>query len=383
MAWPAKSRQQVRPERFFHIKLKGKRMEGRVTSEHAARLCRAVQNNDLIAARAALAPLGDANAKCPETGLTPLMVACGYGHRELAKWLLEQGADPNCPDRLGGSFPIHKACQGGHLGIVKLLVEQGAQLDCQCAATGHTPLMEAVWFKYTDIVEYLLQREVKLSIPTHYGFTLDDHLAYELNVNKHPGEQAKFQAIQAAVKNRQQQDQALIDNNPVMDAVLDNDLDSLDTRLAAGNPVDKRAPCLGDFNDAHTPLLVAVRDGHFEAAERLLNAGADPNAVEPTFLAVPLHKATYNGRADMTRLLLQQPSIDINYQGPTNGYTPLHDALWHGFEECARLLIDAGADLGLKGHDGKRPIDLAGEVFGDDSDLSDYIRKRMGESGEL
>ena len=354
-------------------------MEGGITSERDASLHRAVENNDLTAASVALAQWGNPNAKCPDTGLTPLMIACGYGYGELVKWLLEQGADPNCPDTLGGSFAIHKACQGGHLDIVKLLVEQGVHLDCQCAATGHTPLMDAVWFKFTDVVEYLLQQGVRLTIPTHYGFTLDEHLAYELKVNEHPGERAKIQAIEAAVKKRQEQDQALIDDNPVMHAVLNNDLESLDARLKEGCPVDKRPPCLGDFNDAHTPLLVAVRDGHLEAAKRLLAAGADPNAVEPTFLAVPLHKATYNGRADITRVLLQQPGIDIDYQGPTNGYTPLHDALWHGFEDCARLLIDAGADLNLKGHDGKRPIDLAGDVFGEESELSGYIQERMGE----
>jgi ankyrin repeat protein len=353
-------------------------MTGENTSEHAASLCRAVENNDLAAASTALEQLGNPNMKCPDSGLTPLMVACGYGHFDLAEWLLQQGADPNCTDNPGGAFPIHKACQGGHLEIVKLLVAHGAQLDCQSAATGHTPLMEAVWFKFADIAEYLLQQNVKLTLATHYGFTLDDHIAYELKVNQKPGERAKVETIKAAVSKRQEMDRARQKENSLMDAVINDDLETIDALIQKGFPVDMRAPCTGGFNDGHTPLLVAVRDGHFEAARRLLDAGADPNAVEPTFLAVPLHKATYNGRADMTRLLLQQPGIEIDYQGPTNGYTPLHDALWHGFESCAKLLIDAGADLDLRGHDGKRPIDLAMDVLGNESELTRYIRNRMG-----
>ncbi|MCU7918381.1 MAG: ankyrin repeat domain-containing protein [Candidatus Thiodiazotropha sp. (ex Dulcina madagascariensis)] len=352
-------------------------MKARVESDSDIKLRTSMENNDLAGATTCLEQVANPNAKCPDSGLTPLMIACGYGYGELAKRLLERGADPNCADSKGGAFPIHKACQGGHLAIVELLVEHGAMVDCQSAATGHTPLMEAVWFKFADIVEYLLERNARLSIPTHYGFSLTDHLAYELKVNQKPDEQAKLKAIEAAVKNRQDRDQALQESNLLIDAVTKDDLEKVEALLKEGFPVDKRTPCLGNFNDAHTPLLIAVRDGHYAAAEHLLAAGADPNAVEPTFLAVPLHKATYNGRVDMTRLLLAQPGIAIDYQGPTNGYTPLHDALWHGFETCAKLLIDAGADLSLRGHDGKRPIDLAEEVFGNDSELSTYIRERM------
>jgi ankyrin repeat protein len=111
-------------------------------------------------------------------------------------------------------------------------------------------------------------------------------------------------------------------------------------------------------------LLVAARDGHTEIAAALLAAGADVNATEPTFGAVPLHKAVYNGHVELTRLIAGQPGVDLNFQGATNGYTPLHDAIWHGYEQCARILVDAGADIRLTGHDGKTPHALATEVFG-------------------
>ncbi len=354
---------------------KEKRLNSETHPESATEFYRAVANNNQELAAAILANGGDLDGKHPASGLTPLMIACGYGYLRLAQWLLHQGADPNCSDDQGGAFPLHKACQGGHLPLVKLLLDHGALINCQSAITGHTPLMEAIWFKYTDIVEYLLQQNARLTIPTHYGFTLEEHVAYELKVNKKPAERTKIEAIQSALQRRQAQDQALVKDNPLMDAVINNDLDTLGALLKQGFPVDKRSPCLGNFNDGHTPLLVAVRDGHYEAARQLLAGGADPNAVEPTFLAVPLHKATYNGRADMTQLLLQHPDININYQGPTNGYTPLHDALWHGFENCAKLLIDAGANLELRGNDGKRPIDLAIDVYGEHSDISKYLKQ--------
>jgi ankyrin repeat protein len=131
---------------------------------------------------------------------------------------------------------------------------------------------------------------------------------------------------------------------------------------------------VGGFNDAHTPLLVAARDGHTEIARLLLTAGADVNATEPTFGAVPLHKAVYNGHLDLTVLIANWPNVDVDHQGATNGYTPLHDALWHGSQDCARALLAAGATRHLRGHDGRTPLDLAVAVFGGDHPLTNDIR---------
>jgi ankyrin repeat protein len=121
---------------------------------------------------------------------------------------------------------------------------------------------------------------------------------------------------------------------------------------------------VGGFDDAHTALLVAAREGHTALVEALIAAGADVNAVEPVFGAVPLHKATYNGRADITRILAGSAGIDLDYQGASNGYTPLHDALWHGFADCAEILLDAGARTDIVAYDGKLPLDLAIEKLG-------------------
>jgi ankyrin repeat protein len=87
-----------------------------------------------------------------------------------------------------------------------------------------------------------------------------------------------------------------------------------------------------------------------------------------------LHKAVYNGHAQITSVLVAMPGIDLDFQGATNGYTPLHDALWHGYEECARILLDAGARVDLIGHDGKTPLDIALDVFGADHAIVDRVR---------
>ncbi|MCA8931168.1 MAG: ankyrin repeat domain-containing protein [Rhodospirillaceae bacterium] len=320
----------------------------------------------------------DANARDPANGLTALMVACGCGLDDLAALLLEHGADPFAKDSRAGASAIHKACQAGSLACARLLIEAGVPVDEPATSTGHTPLIEAIWFKRPDIAGYLLDHGAGLHVTTHYGFSLLDHMNYALNVNQIHTE--LLQQAAGLVRAREAKDQAAVAAQVLMAAVVAGDLDKVKSLLAAGAAVDQRTPVLNGFNDDHTPLLVACRDGHGAIAEVLLAAGADVNAIEPTFGAVPLHKATYNGHTDIAALLARQPGVNLDFQGPSNGYTPLHDAIWHGFDACARVLVEAGARLDLLGHDGKTPLDLARETFGDGHALTDLIRDRAATS---
>lgn len=339
------------------------------------RLAEAVENDDLEATKNLLKHGADPNSRNPNNGLTVLMIAAGKANAEMVEILLDAGADVFAVDSGAGASALHKACQGGSVEVVRLLVEAGAFVDCQAAATGHTPLVEALWFKYPDIVEYLLAKGAGLNINTHYGFTLLEHFQYALNVNV-IGKDKLLQADKL-LKERQQSDEEKIQSQKLMAAVTSNDVATVRQLIQSGVDVDERYPILNGFNDYHTPLLVAARDGHTEIVLELLKAGADVNATEPTFGAVPLHKAVYNGHADITKILVEQPGVDTNFQGLTNGYTPLHDAIWHGFADCARILIEAGARLELKGHDDKTPLDMAIEVFGSNHEVVQLIQSKL------
>jgi ankyrin repeat protein/ketosteroid isomerase-like protein len=307
----------------------------------------------------------------PGSGLTTLLVAAGRGDAVGVRLLLEAGADVHTGDLRAGGTALHKAVQGGDLDTVRALVEAGAFIDAVAPTTGHTPLLDAFWYKWPDIVGYLLDRGAGLNLTTHYGFTMQAHLEYALNVNQRGRE--KLEAADALVQERVRADQERAAGQRLMKAVVDGDLDGVRAQLAAGAEVDARYPVFNGFNDEHTPLLVAARDGHTEIVRELVAAGADVNACEPTFGAVPLHKAVYNGHADITRLIAAVPGVDLDRQGATNGYTPLHDAIWHGFEDCTRILLEAGARVDLVGHDGKTPYELGVAVFGRDEPITAEI----------
>ena len=114
-------------------------------------------------------------------------------------------------------------------------------------------------------------------------------------------------------------------------------------------------------NDAHTALLIAARDGLIKSLQVLLELGADQSIPDHYMKAVALHKAAYNGHADVIEILSHYPGFKecLNAQGPNNGYTPLHDAIWHGHFEAAQVLLAKGAKTDLTGFDGRTPLDLA------------------------
>lgn len=312
----------------------------------------------------------------PATRLSALMLAACRGHVAIARRLVALGADIHKVDAAAGTTALHKACQSGSLPIVTLLVEAGAFIDQQLPTTGHSPLLMAIWFKWDEIVAYLLDHGATLDLRTHFGFTLDQQLDFALRVTREGRD--RLQRIVDLIYRRRARDLVAQASQRLMAAVVAFDAAAVAEALAAGADVNERFPLINTFNDGHTPLIVAARDGTTEIVRLLVAAGADVNAVEPTFGAVPLHKAAYNGRSEILAILATQPGVDLNVPGPSNGYTPLHDALWLGYAECARVLVEAGARLDLEGHDGKTPLMLAKEAFGVDDPLVRMIASKAG-----
>jgi uncharacterized protein len=138
----------------------------------------------------------------------------------------------------------------------------------------------------------------------------------------------------------------------VMKAVQKNDAAAIDKLVAGGANVNELDP------NGDAPLVMAAYLGHAEIVRKLLEAGADVKAVDPSMKATALHAAAYAGRTEAARLLIQH-GIDIDRQGPRNGYTALHDAIWQNNIDTAKVIIDGGANLALKSHDGETPLEFA------------------------
>ncbi|WP_228237297.1 ankyrin repeat domain-containing protein [Allomuricauda sp. M10] len=121
-------------------------------------------------------------------GFTPVSLAVFFDKSEMAKWLLEQGADPNLhannPSKVNAMHaavaknnvelcklliskgadvnapqmqqvtPLHSAAHRGNLEMVNLLVENGAQINLKME-NGDTALSIAQRDGHTDVIAFL------------------------------------------------------------------------------------------------------------------------------------------------------------------------------------------------------------------------------------
>ena len=184
----------------------------------------------------------DINAITEETQETALSLACCGGCYEVAKFLLEAGADPN----LGSaSTPLMEASQEGHLELVQLLLKAGADVNRFTTTTTtnannnnsttscESALSLACENGHTDVVDVLVKAgaEVDRSDPEK-GFT------------------------------------------PLMKASRTGQLCTIQyllTNFVGRIDVNRTTPL-----NEHTALSLACQNGHLQVVEFLLQQGANP-----------------------------------------------------------------------------------------------------------
>jgi len=87
-------------------------------------------------------------------GMTPLYIACHNGHVDVARMLLDKGAEVDRAETRGGWTPLHAACGNGHVDVALLLLEKGAEVN-RASKYGNTPLAIARKKGYLTIVSML------------------------------------------------------------------------------------------------------------------------------------------------------------------------------------------------------------------------------------
>jgi ankyrin repeat protein len=91
-------------------------------------------------------------------GFTALHLAAFFGHPEIARLLVERGADTNAVARNPMQvMPLHSAAAARELEISRLLVEHGADVNAS-QERGFTPLHEAAQNGDVQLTRLLLER---------------------------------------------------------------------------------------------------------------------------------------------------------------------------------------------------------------------------------
>jgi len=104
-----------------------------------------------------------------EDNYSPLHWACMRAHWDVAKFLIDKGADLNVVGGDGGT-QINWAVHHDNMEIIKLMVEKGAKLNIR-NQWGMTELHTAIWRGCIHVVEYLLDQGSDPTIKTNEGWT--------------------------------------------------------------------------------------------------------------------------------------------------------------------------------------------------------------------
>ncbi len=197
-------------------------------------------------------------------GVPPLSLASTNGNPTVVKLLLEAGADPN-ESLEGGETVLMIAARTGSLEAVEGLLNKGADPNAH-ERREQTALMWAAAEGHAPVVEALIEAGADVNATLGSGFTAMFFAVREGHID------VVFALLKAGV-----------DVNEVLERLREGP--------AASNNASTQPIARG-----MSPLLMAVRNGHFELAVALIKAGADPNDQLTGF--TPLHTMSWVRKPD-------------------------------------------------------------------------------------
>lgn len=244
-----------------------------------------------------------------EHQLTPLHVAATYGHAEVVKWLLENGADVNAI-AYNGFTPLHVTDDPD---VISVILEHKPNLSIRCRVQGQTPLQSAV-----------------------------DRLVYARNAS----DKQKWERIARLYRDAGADYDLLV-------AIHLDDLERVKSILT-------ESPPLADDFQGQSPLRAAASLGRLEICQYLIRQHrVDVNDFERG-VGYPIIKEAL-AYPEIVRLLIDSGAdlqTRITWRGGRSGIwiigddaTALHFAANDGVPETIRLLIDNGVDVFATAHE--------------------------------
>jgi len=252
------------------------------------------------------------NAKCGRHG-SPLNAALFKGHTDVARLLLDHGAELNLT-KTGDRPPLRRAYDNSNLELMRVLLEHGADVDTRDSNVFGTLLHDASRRGHAETVRLLLQHNANANAigdsdetPLHFACP---HI-----------------------------------HNKVAQLLIDHGAD-----MNSGN------------RRSVIPLWTAYRNNlkHLGIMRLLLENGADVDGRDHGALRrTLLHVASFGGETEVIHLLLRY-NPDVNARDSLN-QTPLHFASQFGRTEVAQLLLKYGADVNAEDNIPYTPLDWVGE----------------------
>ena len=271
--------------------------------------------------------------------ITPLIAATIGGYYDIAKLLLDKGADPNTAANIGIT-PLYIAAQNGHVNIVELLLKSGANADF-ITDEGATPLYIAAQNGHINIVELLLKSGANADFITDEGTTPLYIAAQNEYIN----------IVELLLKSSANADFITDEGTTPLYIAAQNGHENI-VRLLLSRGAEVNIVT----NQNATPLYIAVQNGHENIVRLLLSRGAEVNFADENGFA-PLYIASRKGYENIVKLLLEHDA-EINFTAD-NGFTPLYTAVLNGHERIVKLLLSYNAEVDITIKQSATPLCLA------------------------
>jgi ankyrin repeat protein len=318
---------------------------------------------------------------------TPLHYVAHFGTAALAKLLIAKGADVNARESQGrGDWtPLHCVTSNHNpdrkdqLEVAKLLISNGADIEA-VDGDGNRPLHGAARCGRLDVAELLMSKGAnveargwKKQTPLHKA-AVGEGWSKTAETSGKRLEIAKLLLDNGAYIDSRDR----IDATPLGYAVAKGSEDMVELLLARGAAPWRRrgggdyvgtamqvkqkkmVKFLVDKGFEHSAIHVAAFFGDLGAVRSYLAAGGDINAQGPSWLTL-LACALMGGHTELAKFLINE-GADINLKG-AEGKTALHWAVTAGgaagYPEIARMLLDKGADVTIGDHCGRTALLLA------------------------
>lgn len=340
----------------------------------------------------------DVNAKDPEHGLTALQIAAMKNYMDIAKYLIEKGADVNTRSETGFT-PLHTAAMFGSAQVGKILLENGADINAATADSLATPLICAAQNGHSEMVRLLLENGADVK-PKNSGGEEALGFAYAtcdrpiwLDIISRGGCISDFGLLLMAQKESQEVLDAVLKNGSNINAQNQNGESLLSVVIARGMNTyakelmaRKAAPTptafiaairagakelypdflasLPDINatDIHgtTPLMAAVAVGNLGLVNELLQKGADVTICDTDGVSA-MDIAEKSNNPEVLRALVKAKIAklygnDLNRKVNSDGQTPLIEAIASNRELESELLLEMKADPNIADNLGVPPL---------------------------
>jgi ankyrin repeat protein len=116
-----------------------------------------------------------------------------------------------------------------------------------------------------------------------------------------------------------------------------------------------------------------------EAIRQHIEAGSDINVLEPSRASTPLLTAAALGKTEAANILMDA-GADLNYQN-NDGSTALHTAAFFCHVEIVETLLEKGADKTLRNKTGKTALEIVEIPFEDVKDFYDAMGAALKPAG--